>query len=143
MGNYLKVVIAMVLAVSLISVIFPKNSFGKYADMLSSIIIMTILASPLLNIGDKTGINFEILELENLEFNKNSYIMGELEKELADRVSVMLKEKTGKNFSVSVKAENQNETIYIEEVEISPFSTEYVYFVAEYLGIEEGKIVQK
>ena len=131
MSEYLKTVVASVFAVGLISVLFPKDNFGKYTGILAGIIVMSILLLPLFNIG------------ETLEFNTNSYIMDEFEKELSENIKQKLKNDTDIDFSVTVYAEKKDEIIEINQIEIAPYSKEYALIVSEYLGVDEGRIVQK
>ena len=140
MGEYLKSVVSAVLAIGLLSVIFPKNSFGKYINLLTSIIVMAILLIPLFNMGDRLDVDFGASELE---FSKNSYIMEEFEKELAKNIENELNIKTNLDFSVCVHAEKKEEVINVYEIEIFPFSKEYAKIVSDYLGIDEERITQK
>lgn len=142
MSEYIKTIVTAVLAVGMISVLFPKGSFGKYVSMLSGIIVMAVVAFPLLNI-DANDIDFDILNTENLEIKTNSYIMEEFEKELARKIQDELKSKTNIEFSAVVFAEKKDNIITINKVEISPYSEEYVRIVSQYTGIEEGRILKK
>ena len=142
MAEYLKTVVSAVLAVGIISVILPKDSFGKYVNLLAGILVMSVIISPVLNIGDGE-IKFKNLDIETLNFDVNSYIMEEYEKELAENVKDMLKEKTNIDFSVLVHADKKDDIIEIKEVKISPFTTEYVSVVSGYLGVDERRITQK
>ncbi len=141
MKEYIKIVSSVVLSVGLLSMIVPKKRFGKYANMLTGITVVMVLLSPLLNISD--SVDFDDNNFEKLEFSTNSYLMEELEKELAQKTQKELKSKTNIDFSVVVLTERENETITIKSVEISPYTMEYVKIVSDYLDIEEGKITQK
>lgn len=140
MSEYIKTIVSVVIAVSLLSTILPQNSFGKYGNLLTSIIIMAVLCSPFLN--TRNNIKSDFLPTQ-LEFNKNSYIMQEFEKELAKKIEDELKSKTNLDFSATVRAEKNEDIIEIKEIEISPFSDEYVHIVSEYTGIGEERITQK
>lgn len=142
MSEYLKTIVASVFAVGIISVLFSKDGFGKYVGVLSSIIVITIIASPIINNSQK-NLDFEALDIEELEFNTNSYIMEEFEKELSEKVSDKLKSATGIEFSVTVYANKVDEIVEIEKIEIAPYSKEYVTIVSEYLEVDERRIVQK
>ena len=142
LSEYLKTVVASVFAVGLISVLFPKDNFGKYTGILAGIIVMSILLLPLFNIGEKE-LDIENLDIETLEFNTNSYIMDEFEKELSENIKQKLKNDTDIDFSVTVYAEKEDEIIEINQIEIAPYSKEYALIVSEYLGVDEGRIVQK
>ena len=142
MSEYLKTIVASVFAVGIISVLFSKDGFGKYVGVLSSIIVITIIASPIINNSQK-NLDFEALDIEELEFNTNSYIMEEFEKELSEKVSDKLKSATGIEFSVTVYANKTDEVVEIEKIEIAPYSKEYVTVISEYLEVDERRIVQK
>lgn len=142
MSEYLKTIVTSVFAVGIISVLFSKDGFGKYVGVLSSIIVITIIASPIINNSQK-NLDFEALDIEELEFNTNSYIMEEFEKELSEKVSDKLKSATGIEFSVTVYANKVDEIVEIEKIEIAPYSKEYVTIVSEYLEVDERRIVQK
>lgn len=142
MGEYLKTIVSAVLAVGVISALLPNDSFSKYANLLAGIIVMAVVVSPIISVRDKK-IEFNQIDIENLELNTNSYIMEEYEKELARNVENMLKEKTNIDFSVTVRANKAEDIIEIEEIEISPYTSEYLALVCDYLGIEEGRITQK
>ena len=142
MGQYLKTVVSAVLAVGIISVLLPRDSFSKYVNLLAGIIVMAVIISPIMSMRDKK-IEFGHIDVEELEFNTNSYIMEEYEKELAQNIKEMLKTKTNINFSVSVRAEKNDDTIEIKEIEISPYKPEYTALIRDYLGISEGRITQK
>lgn len=140
MSEYLKTVVSVVIAVSLLSVILPQNSFGKYGNLLTSIIVMTVLCAPFMN--TRNNIELDFLPTQ-LEFNKNSYIMQEFEKELAKKIEGELEGKTSLDFSVTVRAEKNEDIIEIKEIEISPFSNEYARIVSEYTNVGEERITQK
>lgn len=140
MSEYLKTVVSVVIAVSLLSTILPQNSFGKYGNLLTSIIVMAVLCAPFIN--TRNNIELDFLPTQ-LEFSKNSYIMQEFEKELAKKIEGELENTTNLDFSVTVRAEKNEDIIEIKEIEISPFSNEYAAIVSEYLGIGEERITQK
>lgn len=140
MSEYLKTVVSVVIAVSLLSTILPQNSFGKYGNLLTSIIVMAVLCAPFMD--TRNNIELDFLPTQ-LEFSKNSYIMQEFEKELAKKIEGELENTTNLDFSVTVRAEKNEDIIEIKEIEISPFSNEYAAIVSEYLGIGEERITQK
>lgn len=140
MSEYLKTVVSVVIAVSLLSTILPQNSFGKYGNLLTSIIVMAVLCAPFMD--TRNNIELDFLPTQ-LEFSKNSYIMQEFEKELAKKIEGELENTTSLDFSVTVRAEKNEDIIEIKEIEISPFSNEYAAIVSEYLGIGEERITQK
>lgn len=141
MSEYLKIVVTSVVLISGLSVFFPEDSFGKYANLLSGIIVMSILLTPVLN---KDGDFFQGLpEVKELEISKTRYLMDEFEKELSIKIENMLYDSTGKQFSATVYAETDGEVVEIQWVELAPFSEYYASVVAEYLGIEEEKIAEQ
>ena len=142
MGEYLKTIVSSVLAVGTISALLPRNEFSKYVNLLSGIIVMTVIVSPIISVGDK-NIEFDRLDIEKLEFNTNSYIMEEYEKELSQNIKSMLKEKTDIDFSVAVIADKNDDIIEIKEIQIAPYSSQYAVLISEFLGIDEGRISQK
>lgn len=142
MGEYLKTVVSCVLAVGIITTLLPHGSFSKYANLLSGIIVMAVVISPLISGGDK-NFEFEDINIEELEINTNSYIMEEYEKELAKNIEKMLKEKTDIDFSVSVRAKKSDDIIEISEIEITPYASKYSTLISDFLGIDEGRISQK
>lgn len=142
MSEYLKTVVAVVLVIGMISVFFSKDTISKYVEILSGIIVMAVLVFPLINL-ERHNIDFEILDIETLELSTNSYIMDEFEKELSENIKRKLKNETDINFSVDVYAEKDEDIIEINKIEIAPFSKEYAVIISEYLGISEGRIMQK
>jgi len=142
MGEYIKTIVSAVLAVGIISVLLPRDSFSKYVNLLSGIIVMAVIVSPVLSLGNE-NFNISRIDVEELEFNTNSYIMEEYEKELSKNIKEMLKSKVNIDFSVSVRADKKENVIDIKEIEIAPYSPEYAALICDYLGIEEGRITQK
>ncbi len=142
MQEYLKTVVASVLAVGIISAIIPQGSFSKYINLLSGVIVMAVIASPFIS-SSGGGVLIERPEIEYLLTDTNSYIMEEYEKELAQNIKKMLKEKTDIDFSVSVHAKKTDDTIEINEIEITPYASKYSALISEFLGIDEGRISQK
>ncbi len=141
MSEYLKTVITSVLAISTLSVFFPEDSFGKYANLLSGIIVMSILLTPVLNTGDTFF--QEIPKTEEIVISENRYLMEEFEKQLSRKVEEKLADDFRINFSATVYAMSDGENVEISKVEITPFSKEYRETVAEYLAIEEDKITER
>lgn len=143
MGEYLKTVVAAVLAVSMISMLFPKGGFGQFANLLTGIIVLAVIFAPLLNLDKKLLPDIDTIDVEELELASNSYLMEEFEKELAEKTAAELKKKTKVDFSVAVRASDEGETVEIHEVELWPYSQEYVNIVSEYLGVGEDRVTQK
>lgn len=142
MGEYLKTIVSSVLAVGIISALLPRNEFSKYVNLLSGIIVMTLIVSPIISTGNK-NMEFDRLDIEKLEFDTNSYIMEEYEKKLSQNIKNMLKEKTDIDFSVTVIADKNDNVIEINEIQIAPYSSQYALLISDFLGINEGRISQK
>lgn len=142
MSQYFKTVVSVVLAVSAMSFLFPKDSFGKYANLLSGLVVMAVILMPVIDMDEKI-VTLENIEVRKLETDSNRYLMDEFEKELSQRICSKLKEETGIDFSVVVYAEEDGGTVEIQEVEINPYKETYARMVSDYLGIEEDKITSK
>ena len=142
MGEYIKTVVSAVLAVGIISAVLPKDSFFKYVNLLSGIIVMTVIVSPLISVRDNS-FKLNKINVENLVFDTNSYIMEEYEKELSENIKKFLLKETNIEFSVSVRADKNDDIIEIKEIEISPYNEEYTAIISDYLGIDEGRIAEK
>lgn len=142
MSEYIKTVIITVLSVSVISCLFPKNSFGKFANIIASIIVMAVLLMPVAKLGGG-NFNFDTLPEDLPTNSENIYLKSEFEQELAHKLKQELYEKTGKEFSVEIKASVTQESVSIEKAKIFPYTTEYAEICASYLGIEEDRVVQK
>ncbi|MBO5734326.1 MAG: hypothetical protein J6R66_05510 [Clostridia bacterium] len=143
MSEYLKTVVIAVVAVSVISVLFSKDSFGKYADLLAGIVVMTVVVAPIFNIGKEMETNFDSIDIKQIEPIATSYLMDEFEKELATKVRGEIKRRTNTEVLVTVYARQTEDTVEINQVEISPYSGEYVQIICEFLGIEEEKVTKK
>ncbi len=142
MNEYLKTVVSAVFAVGIISAIFPKDSFGKYINILASVLVLAVILSPVLNIS-KNDIDFDRIDTKKLELDVNTYIMEEYEKELAQNIRERLKEETNLDFSVVVYADKEEDVINIDKIELSPYTSKASHIVSEYLGIPERSIVEK
>lgn len=143
MSEYIKTVIITVLSVSVISYLFPKNSFGKFANIIASVIVMTVLLLPALKLGRKESLNLDKLPVQELAQSENDYIKAEFETELSQKLRQELKNKTGKEFFVNITVVVDEETVSIEKTAIFPYTKEYAGIAASYLGIEEDRVVQK
>ena len=142
MQEYLKTVVASVLAVGIISAIIPQGSFSKYINLLSGVIVMAVIASPFIS-SSGGGVLIERPEIEYLLTDTNSYIMEEYEKELSLEIKEMLYEKVGTEISVSVRADKNEDTIEIKEILLSPYTSEHSKLVSEFTGVDEGRIIEK
>ena len=141
MGEYLKTVVSAVFAVGIITALLPKDGFSKYVNLLAGIIVMAVIISPILSVRNKS-IEFEKIDTKSLDFNTNSYIMEEYEKELAKNIENMLTQKTKVGFSVLVFVDKDEDIIEIQKIEITPYTKEYALLVSDYIGIDEGRITQ-
>lgn len=140
MSEYIKTIILTVLAVSVASCLLPKNSFGKFGNVIASIIVVTVLLMPV-----KSGVKISLKELDIKELSEleNTYLKSRLEEDLEKRLCDELKEKTNREFSASVSVSIEGEEIFVEKVAIFPYSKEYAAIASSYLGTEEDKIFQK
>ena len=143
MGDYIKTVILTVLSVSVISYLFPKNTFGKFANIIASIIVTTVLLIPAAKLGFGDKFKVDTLPTDTLTNSENAYVKEEFEEQLAEKLEQELYKKTNNEFSVEITASFKEESVSIEEVGIFPYTAEYVEICASYLGIEEERIVQK
>ena len=142
MSEYLKTIVITALVVGMVSTLLPKDSFGKYVNLLAGIIVITVVISPILNVRNK-DIDFSRIDIKELELSTNSYIMEEYEKELARKVENLVKEKENIEISVLVRADKKDDIIEIKEIEIAPFTSDYALIISDYLGIDRGRITQK
>ena len=133
MSEYIKSIVSAVIAVGLITTLFSKNSFSKYINLLSSIIVMAVLILPVVRVS------FEPMEFsaDEVKIEKNRYLQDEFEKVLQERIKEELKRKTGKDFEVLVSAEVTDDA-KIQQIKLSPYSEEYAKIVREYLGFDEN-----
>lgn len=135
MSQYLKTVVTAILSVSALSVFFPDDSFGKYTNLLSGIIVMSVVLTPVL-CADYDNVLIDIPQMEEFDISSEEYVMSEFENQLSTRIESKLETETGSDFSVSVRADSDEETVAIKEVEIAPFSEKCARIVSEYLGME-------
>lgn len=140
MSEYIKTIILTVLAVSVVSYLLPKNSFGKFGNVISSIIVVTVILMPV-----KSGEKMYLKEIDTEELSKfeNTYLESQFEEDLGKKLCQELKEKTGKEFSSDVEVSIVGEEISIVRISIFPYTNEYAKIAASYLGTEEDKIFQK
>ncbi len=143
MSEYLKTVIATVLSVGVLSALLPKNSFAKYVNIIASIVVMTVLLSPVLKLSRGIDTDFDTLDTQKLTLLESSYVAEEFESELALKLREELEKKTGREFSVEITAEVSEENVVIEKAAIFPYTKDYAGICASYLGIGEDKVVQK
>ena len=141
MSEYLKTVIAVVMFVSLVGAILPKENAGKYVPFVSGLVITAVLLSPIFKIFKNDAFSLSEIRTENLNARGTNYIMEEFEKTLAQKIE----DELSFNTEVTVYSEtNKNgEITGIEKVEISPFSEYTKKQVAELLDIDESKVEEK
>lgn len=142
MSEYLKTIVITALVVGMVSTLLPKDSFGKYVNLLAGIIVIAVVISPILDMQNK-DIDFSRIDVYELELSTSSYIMEEYEKELAKKISDFIKEKKNTELSVLVRADKKDNIIEIKEIEIAPYNADYAFLISDYLGIDEGRITQK
>ena len=94
MSHYIKTVIGAVLAISMLNCFFTKDGFGKYVNLLSAVIVMAVILSPILNISKNISINTKNIDVKPLEIKGNTYIMEEFEERLSIEIADELKKKT-------------------------------------------------
>ncbi len=143
MSHYIKTVVGAVLAIGMLNCFFTKDGFGKYVNLLSAVIVMAVILSPILNISKNISINTKNIDVKPLEIKGNTYIMEEFEERLSIEIADELKKKTNVDFSITVFAFEDGEDIKIEKIEISPYSKEYARLISEFTGVKEGSISQK
>ncbi len=132
MSEYIKMVISAVVAASVITALFSGSNISKYISLISSIIVMAVILTPVLKITS------EPLEIptEALEIQTEAYVKEEVEKELAGRIKEELQKKTGTDFTVLVTVGTDKE-LTVKQVKISPYSESSAKIVREYLELGE------
>jgi len=135
MSQYLKTVVLAVMSVSALSVFFPEDSFGKYVNLLSGIIVMSVVLTPVLR-ADYDSPLIELPQVDELDISSDEYVMDEFENQLSKRIENKLESEFDKDFFVTVRAQKDEETVAIKEVEIAPFGENYAHIISEYLGME-------
>ena len=140
MSEYIKTIILTVLAVSVVSYLLPKNSFGKFGNVIASIIVVTVILMP---VKSSEKMFSKKLDTEKLSKLENTYLESQFEEDLDKKLCQELKEKTGKEFSSDVEVSIVGEEISIDRISIFPYTKEYAEIASSYLGTEEDKIFQK
>lgn len=136
MTQYLKTVVTTVVAVSVITTLLPKDGFSKYVNLLASILVMTIIISPVFKwTPEITNTDIITLDMESAEY----YVETEFQKNLAEKIKQELKNKTGKEFIVEVDA-TTNE---IKTVKISPYNDVHASIVMEFLSVGKEQVIEK
>ena len=80
MSGYLRTVIAVVMFVSMISAIIPKENATKYVTFVSGLIVTAVLISPVFKIFENTDFSFSDINTKELKLSEVNYIMEEFEK---------------------------------------------------------------
>lgn len=135
MTEYLKTVVTAVVAVSVITTLLPKDGFSKYVNLLASILVMTVVITPIF----KTSPEITELDTESLQLEEIDYISAEFRKNLAEKIKSELHSKTNTEFIVEVDATTEE----IKSVKISPYSQEYAKIAAQFTGVGEDKVIKK
>jgi stage III sporulation protein AF len=136
MTQYLKTVVTAVVAVSVITTLLPKDGFSKYVNLLTSILVMTIVISPVLKWTPEIS-NADIITMD-IE-SQDDYVETEFKKNLAEKIKQELRDKTGKEFIVEVDATTEE----IKTVKISPYNDVYVRVVTEFLSVGKDKVIEQ
>ena len=136
MTQYLKTVVTAVVAVSVITTLLPKDGFSKYVNLLASILVMTIIISPVFKwTPEITNADVITMNLESADY----YLETEFQKNLAKKIRQELQDKTGKEFIVEVDATTDE----IKTVKISPYNDAYAHIVTEFLSVGKDKVIEK
>lgn len=133
MTHYLKTIVTVVVGVSAIMTLLPKDGFSKYVNLLSGILVMAVVIMPVFNL------EFEIEEFdtEAMEYIDTDYVAEEFRKNLAEKIKTELRTKTGIEFFVEVYATTEE----IEYIKISPYNEEYAQIAAQFTGVGEDKVI--
>ena len=145
MADYLKMVIAAVICVSLVCGILPRDGAGKYAGFAAGLIVIAIVVSPLFKLSGTLNLQLSDIETQELSVKGASYLMGEFEKTLSVRIAEKLKTETGRSFQVTVegKTDETGEITGVARVGLSPYSADFAKIVAEYIDISQDKVVEQ
>ena len=145
MADYLKMVIAAVICVSLVCGILPREGAGKYAGFAAGLIVIAIVGSPLFKLSGTLNLQLSDIETQKLSVKGASYLMDEFEKTLSVRIAEKLKTETGRSFQVTVegKTDETGEITGVTRVGLSPYSADFAKIVAEYIDISQDKVVEQ
>ena len=145
MADYLKMVIAAVICVSLFCGILPRDGAGKYAGFAAGLIVIAIVVSPLFKLSGTLNLQLSDIETQELSVKGASYLMDEFEKTLSVRIAEKLKTETGRSFQVTVegKTDETGEITGVARVGLSPYSADFAKIVAEYIDISQDKVVEQ
>lgn len=145
MADYLKMVIAAVICVSLVCGILPREGAGKYAGFAAGLIVIAIVVSPLFKLSGTLNLQLSDIETQKLSVKGASYLMDEFEKTLSVRIAEKLKTETGRSFQVTVKGKTDEtgEITGVARVGLSPYSADFAKIVAEYIDISQDKVVEQ
>ena len=145
MADYLKMVIAAVICVSLICGILPREGAGKYAGFAAGLIVIAIVVSPLFKLSGTLNLQLSDIETQELSVKGASYLMDEFEKTLSVRIAEKLKTETGRSFQVTVegKTDENGEITGVTRVGLSPYSADFAKIVAEYIDVSQDKVVEQ
>lgn len=136
MTQYLKTVVTAVVAVSVITNLLPKDGFSKYVNLLASILVITVVITPMFKWSpDITNTDIITMNTESPDY----YVETEFQKNLAKKIRQELQDKTGKEFIVEVDATTDE----IKTVKISPYNDAYAHIVTEFLSVGKDKVIEK
>lgn len=141
MSGYLKTVIAVVMFVSLVGAILPKENAGKYVTFVSGLIVTAVLISPAFKILDGFSFSADSLSTKELKLSEVNYIMEEFEKNLAEKIQKQLNDDT--SVIVYAETDKNGEITGVEKVEIYPYSETSAQKIASLLQIDKNRVVEK
>ena len=145
MGEYLKTIIALVLCVSLITSLVPKDSIRKMSGFSIGLLMICAILLPILKPSYNFNIKFSKPDFQELTIEGENFVLNEFENALSLKLTEHLKRNTGKDFSARVYAQcdESGNISGVSFVEIFPYTKEYGAMCANYLGITQDKVVEK
>ena len=128
--QFLREYAVSIITVSVLCVIFeiilPKKTYGKYISVITGLICMMIIISPVKHLfGD-----FEMFVLEGEKLQSEmkeadfGYISKEFKKRLEEKIEETVKEKTGEKIKSEICLEltDRGEILSVKEAKIFPYS---------------------
>lgn len=144
MTAYLKSVIAVVFCAALLCNILPKERAGKITNFAVGMVVVTVIVLPLTRLSKGVSPSLSKLDVQSLQIGGVSYLMDEFEKTVANKVTQVLWEKTGKTFRILIRGNTDSDgnITGVARAEITPYTTEYAQIAATELGIADSKVVE-
>ncbi len=125
MNTYIKSIIAVTVAVSLILSVMPKGAFSKYISLVAGLVVLTVVIRPVINV--------HIPEYEVSEFQaETDYVADEFSRRLEAAIVKELSKKGIEGVSVSVDATAEK----IEEVRLFPYTQRAAEAVENFTGVK-------